>query len=917
MEMGEKSNEQHLMLSRAVECSDEAIFMTDPEGIITYINGGFTDLYGYTSDDVVGKTTPRILKSGNMKEQDYKSFWEILLSKKVVWGELINKRKDGQLISVEGSANPILNDNEEIIGFIGIQHDITLRKRYDEALKKSEEKFRKASMTSPDSINITRLSDGMMISINEAFTRTLGYSEEEAIGKTTIELNLWADEADRDYIVKELLENGKVENYEVNFLKKDGDIVNGLLSASLIDLEGITHILTVTKDISLRKRIEEKLNREQFLINALMNNLTDHVYFKDLDSKFIRNNKAHLLSFGFTDPEQVAGKSDFDFFEEKAARQAFNDEQQIIKTGEPILKEEKLTRKDGTVVWFSAMKLPLRDNNGDIIGTFGISRDITEWKKTEEALKHSEERFRSVAQTANDAIITIDVDGYIRGWNKGAENMFGYKEEEIHGQSLNIVIPDDYLNKHIKPKVLLEMRGVTPSANKTVELLGLKKTGQTFPVELSLSGWETSEGRFFTGIVRDITFRKRTELENLINYEITQGITTTSNLDELLKLIHGSLGKVVYAENFFVALYNEATRLFSFPYFVDKIDSTPLPTSMKKSCTAFVFRTVKPLLLTQSIFDQLVEKDEVELVGSNSPSWIGIPLQTPSKVIGVLVLQHYEKENVYSENDVRFLTSIGSQIALAIERKKSEEEITLKNELLQAINAEKDKFFSIIAHDLRGPLSAFVAATQIITEEVQNMSIDEIREITNSMKSSATNIYSLLENLLEWSRLRRGGLDFVPVKLGLKSKVTSSVEVLYETAAKKDISIEISISEDLFISADNHMFEAIIRNLVSNAIKFTPEGGKIRIEAGIKEGHFAEVKIIDQGIGMSAELTRKLFQIDEKTSRPGTAGEPSTGLGLLLCKEFIEKNGGSISVESEVGKGSTFSFTTRLFDSQI
>ena len=334
---------------------------------------------------------------------------------------------------------------------------------------------------------------------------------------------------------------------------------------------------------------------------------------------------------------------------------------------------------------------------------------------------------------------------------------------------------------------------------------------------------------------------------------------------------------------------------------------------MGKSCSAFVFRTVKPLLLTQKIFDELAKTGEVELVGSNSPSWIGIPLQTPSKVIGVLVLQHYEQENVYSENDVRFLTSIGSQIALAIERKKTEEEITLKNELLQAINAEKDKFFSIIAHDLRGPLSAFVAATQIITDDVQNMTIDEIRDITNSMKSSATNIYSLLENLLEWSRLRRGGMDFIPVKLDLKSRVTSSIEVLYESARKKDITLGVNISEGILINADSHMFEAIIRNLVSNAIKFTVPGGKVTIEAQMGENKFVEIRIIDSGIGMSPELIEKLFKIDEKTSRPGTDGEASTGLGLLLCKEFIEKNGGKISVESEVGKGSTFSFTARLF----
>jgi PAS domain S-box-containing protein len=817
------------------------------------------------------------------------------------------ENKTSELISEIGKLRKELDSTKDFY-----EGEIASLKNKLDQVKKSEDKFKTAYATSPDAININRLSDGMYVSVNEGFTNILGYTESDALGRTSLDMNIWFNPDDRRYIVSEVLAHGRAKSYETRFVAKSGKIVTGLISASLIKLDGVDHLLSVTRDITNRKNTEEALAKEHFLINALMNNLTDHVYFKDLQSKFIRNNKAHAHSFGLENPDQVIGKSDFDFFAEEAALQAFNDEQRIIETGESILKEEKLTRIDGSVVWFSAMKMPLRDNSGKIIGTFGISRDITDWKKTEVALKHSEERFRSVAQTANDAIITIDTRGYVCGWNRSAENMFGYSEEEILRQSLNIVIPDDYLNRHIKAKVLLEMRGTTSSDNKTIELLGLKKGGNTFPLELSLSGWETAEGKFFTGIVRDITNRKRTELENLINYEITKGITSTSNLDELLKLIHQSLGKVVYAENFFIALHNQKTSFFSFPYFVDKYDTTPLETSMDKSCSAFVFRTVKPILLTQKIFDQLLEQGEVELVGSNSPSWIGIPLQTPSKVIGVLVLQHYEKEDVYTENDLRFLSSIGTQIALAIERKKTEEEITLKNELLQAINAEKDKFFSIIAHDLRGPLSAFVAATQIITEEVQNMSIEEIRDITNSMKTSATNIYSLLENLLEWSRLRRGGMDFIPVTINLKNSITSSTEILNETARKKNIGIEISISEDLQVNADNHMFETIVRNLVSNAIKFTPAGGKVKIEASISEDHFVETRIVDSGIGMSPELIAKLFQIDEKTSRPGTEGEPSTGLGLLLCKEFIEKNGGKIAVQSEIGKGSTFSFTTRL-----
>lgn len=664
------------------------------------------------------------------------------------------------------------------------EKEINELRQSEEKLRKSCEKYKIAYMNSPDAININRLSDGMYVSVNDGFTKILGYTENDAIGRSSLEMNIWVNPEDRENLVKELESGGNVKDYEADFLSKTGNIVPGLLSASLIDLDGVPHILTVVRDITASKKAEEALAKEQFLINSLMNNLSDHVYFKDLNSKFIRTNKSHAISFGLSDPKHVIGKSDFDFFTEQAANQAFEDEQAIIKTGQSILKEEKLTRKDCSDVWFSAMKMPLRDNDGKIIGTFGISRDITG--------------------------------------------------------------------------------------------------------------------------------RKRSELENYALFEIIQGITSTDKLDELLKLIHNSLGKVVYADNCFVALKDQTSGLFSFPYFVDKVDTTPIPTSMGKSCSDYVFRTVKPLLLNQKKFDRLVEQGEVELIGSNSPSWIGIPLQTPSKVIGVLVLQHYEKENVYSENDLKFLVSIGNQIAIAIERKKAEEEISFKNEQLQLINAEKDKFFSIIAHDLRGPLSAFVDATQILTEEIQNMDLEEIKDITMSMKTSASNIYGLLENLLEWSRLRRGAMDFVPENLNLKKKIEASIDVLSESARKKRIGLTISVPGELEIRADIHMFDTIIRNLISNAIKFTISGGKVIVTANYNGDHYVVVKISDSGIGMTPELKNKLFQIDEKTSRPGTEGETSTGLGLLLCKEFIEKHGGKIWVESSVGQGSTFSFSLPL-----
>jgi signal transduction histidine kinase len=189
------------------------------------------------------------------------------------------------------------------------------------------------------------------------------------------------------------------------------------------------------------------------------------------------------------------------------------------------------------------------------------------------------------------------------------------------------------------------------------------------------------------------------------------------------------------------------------------------------------------------------------------------------------------------------------------------------------------------------------------------MSLEEIKDITISMKTDASNIYTLLENLLEWSRLKRNVMEFVKIKFNLKSKIASSIQPLSEMAEKKNIKITISVPENLEINADDHMFGTIIRNLVSNAVKFTRIGGKINISAFKKQDNPIEINISDTGIGMSADLKNRLFILNEKINRKGTEGEPSSGLGLLLCKEFIEKHGGKIWAESQEGKGSTFSFT--------
>ncbi len=243
------------------------------------------------------------------------------------------------------------------------------------------------------------------------------------------------------------------------------------------------------------------------------------------------------------------------------------------------------------------------------------------------------------------------------------------------------------------------------------------------------------------------------------------------------------------------------------------------------------------------------------------------------------------------------------------ERKLAEEEIKHKNKELLKLNAEKDKFFSIIAHDLRSPFNGFLGLTQIMAEELQGLSSDELQEIALSLRSSATNLYHLLENLLEWSRIHQGLIRFTPETIQLLPIVSESLAAQLEPAKSKRIEIAYNIPNDLIVFADRYMLQTVIRNLFSNAVKFTPKEGKVSLSAEVTADKCVVISIKDSGIGMNHKMINDLFRLDVQTNRKGTDGENSTGLGLFLSKEFIEKHGGRIWVESEEGKGSVFYFT--------
>jgi len=246
-----------------------------------------------------------------------------------------------------------------------------------------------------------------------------------------------------------------------------------------------------------------------------------------------------------------------------------------------------------------------------------------------------------------------------------------------------------------------------------------------------------------------------------------------------------------------------------------------------------------------------------------------------------------------------------------LELKNARDIILHQKTSLESANASKDKFFSIIAHDLSNLFNGLLSFSDILTNKTIALTEKDKNEFLGIIQQSSQQGFALLRNLLEWSRVQTGRIYFQPEHQNLKSVVDSNIMLLNGNAKAKNINLLCDISSTFLIFVDSNMFNTVIRNLLSNAIKFTPENGKITVSAE-KKGKFAEISITDTGVGISAQEIPKLFRIDISHTTIGTGKEKGTGLGLILCKEFIEKNGGKIWVESQEGQGSTFFLTVPL-----
>lgn len=368
--------------------------------------------------------------------------------------------------------------------------------------------------------------------------------------------------------------------------------------------------------------------------------------------------------------------------------------------GEVVRASAQRHRRDGSLVEVQITCVPLVENK-EIVGSFAIYEDITERREAQRAQQQAEEKLSQLFENAVEGIFRASVEGQLLSVNPALARMCGYSSPEEMILSIQDMSQDLYADP--QARVEFKRRMMEHGSVESFEYQLRRKDGARIWVSENARAVRISNGEIvaYEGSMEDITERKRSELERQVTFEIIHAVNVTDNLDDLLYLVYQALRKVLYAENCFVALYEPASGMFHFPFFIDQFDEAPPPQQVGRSCTAYVYRTGRAMLIPQQVFDELAEQGEVELVGTPSPSWLGAPLRTPAATIGVLVVQHYENETAYTERDLEFLVSVGGQIALAIERKRAEEKIRESEARLRVLVEQLPAVLWTVGKDLR------------------------------------------------------------------------------------------------------------------------------------------------------------------------------------------------------------------------
>jgi PAS domain S-box-containing protein len=839
----------------------EGVFAMDKDFKITHWNEMCEQMMGIKASEAIGKNTSDIV----IMVEDYEGQNIKRLEKLFKNG---SNREEQQFrtprgdIWVDVQAQEMVADGKRY-GWISLMTDISERKVQEEKLRESEEKFSKAFQHSPEVILITNIDEGTILEANQTFLRLTGYNRDEVIGKRTTDLHLWANPPDRDYMIKTIKERGVIKDMEYSIRMKSGELRTWSFSAEVMSFGGQVRLLSVSVDITERKKMEDLLRFSDFALKSIH----EGVYAMDSDLKLTSWNETCEQMFGVKAADAIGKlpEQSMKLIEEYAGQ---NDKSISTLMEKGFYRDERLYRTPHGDIWVDAQVQAI-EFNGKRYGWLTLLSNITKRKNAEEALKQSEEKYREVINNSTDGILSADAQMNIILWNNGAERIFGYAENEMLGQSIMKIIPTVVKSGVAKGYNKITNTGINDIEGRFLDVIGIKKDGTSVPIELSVSVHKAGESTIVTAIIRDITMRKKAEKALKASEEKYRELINTSNdaivsIDSQMQFIlwnRGAEKMLGYTEKEILGL----SLLTIFP-----------ENSQKK-----------------------VAKELVRLKTTGTSSTINKPFETTliKKDCGFLPVD-MSISTRQSEGKL-FSTAIIRDITL---RKEAEEK-------MRQLDQMKSEFLSSVSHELRTPLQSISGFTKLIMNgDVPDP--DTQQEFLQIIDQETIHLGNLINSLLDMSRLEAGRFKINRTPVKIRETINESLKMFQSLARQKSIELSQEISPEIpQMELDNERMRQVIINLVGNAIKFSDPGGSVKISAGIKDNDLY-FRVSDHGTGIRPENIKHLFERFYREEGETVRG--GTGLGLYISKQIIEAHGGRIWAESELGKGSTFSFVVPL-----
>ncbi|MDQ2730724.1 MAG: PAS domain S-box protein [Armatimonadota bacterium] len=542
-----------------------------------------------------------------------------------------------------------------------------------------------------------------------------------------------------------------------------------------------------------------------------------------------------------------------------------------------------------------------------------LTAEISERIRTEEALRDSERRFRSVVQSANDAIISADNDGRVVFWNQAAETTFGYREEEVLGQSLTLLMPGQFVEAHLQGMARYQATGEPHVIGNTVELDGLRKDGIVFPLELSLASWINQGETFFTGTVRDITRRKENEAalkraKDELEIRVEERTSDLARANEELRLEiverQAAQEKLAAAQRqnnqLAVAINSSATGvLITDPCLPDN------PTIFANPAfTAVTGYTAEDILGQNCRFLQGENTDPLMVNAVREAVEVCVPFK------GTLLNYRKNGEPFWNELTVNpvfdeegtLVNFVGLQADVTA-RVVAEEALQQAKDAAEQATRAKSDFLSRMSHELRTPMNSILGFSQLL--EMDSLTPKQHQRV-GYILTAGRHLLDLINEVLDLARVEAGRLSLVLEPVMLQDTVDEALALIGPQAAQRKILLDGAHLESChhMVLADRQRLKQVFLNLLSNAIKYNCENGTVTIECEAKSGRLC-VAVTDTGPGIAPEHLERLFTPFERLDADST-GVEGTGLGLALSKNLMEAMGGSIRAESSPGQGSTF-----------